>query len=386
MFMEKSSLAVIIAAVVIVAAVGGFVILNQNDGGDDGPETVTDVRGRVVTLPEQVDKIVCLQAGAVRLAAYLDAGDMIVGVDSFDAKASGPKPFFNHATYRLAVDTSRAVPMETETVVQDGTMYNIGGPENYKAIQKTGADLILCSEPEKAKLDTIQLQTGIPVVGIAADGDITVQDQAFKDNLRIAGKALNKEARAEALIEGADKILNDLKEKAGRIAAADMPLCYVGGMLYMMQGGLYMTTGNYLSFDLAGAKNVMPDTNHGDPYMTQVKVVAASNAQYIFVDSIKCGASQEEYVADQSTLSALPAVEDGNIYSLYSYKFYGTNWESELMNAYYIGHVLHPEVYGNDAECKAQINSILELFYPDSAIDANYLAYKQSPGAGELNW
>ena len=384
--MDRSSLALIVALVVTVAAVGGFVVLSQDDGDDEGPLTVTDMRGRTVTLPDEVNKVVCLQAGSVRLAAYLGAGDMIVGVDAMDGKTKGPMPFFNHATYRLAVDTSKAIELTDGVTVEDGKMYNVGSAENYKAIQRTNADVILCSEPDRSKLDTLQQQTQIPVVGIHAEGSITVEDEEFSQNLLLAGQVLGKENRALELVSGVDGMLKDLNALKAQVGESEKPGCYVGGMLYMMQGGLYMTTGNYLSFDLAGAKNVMADTNNGNPYMTESKTLAKTDADFIFVDSIKCGASQSEFDQDLSTFSALPAVTDGNIHSLYSYKFYGTNWEAELMNAFYIGHLLHPEIYGDGTECRANVDSVLELFYPDQGIDAEKLASMQGPGAGQLAW
>lgn len=384
--MEKSTLALLAALVVVVAAVGGAVVLMQDDDNDDGPNTVTDVRGRVVTLPDEVNRIVCLQAGAARLAVYLDAGDMIVGVDAMDAKVNGPKPLFEHATYRLVVDTSKAIEMTPATVVEDGKMYNVGGPENYKAIQMTQADIILCTEPEKAKLDTLQMQTGIPVVGLHAEGNLHVNDSELTENLRVGGKAVGKEARAEQLIQGIQDTVHDLEQKCSKVATDTKQGCYVGGMVSGMQGGFFRTTGNYYAFDLGGARNVMPDNGTGNPYDTDVKTVASSGAQYIFVDSIKSVPSQNQFNEQVAQFTNLPAIEDDNIYSLYTYKFYGTNWESELLNAYYVGHVLHPEVYGGDAEFKQSINDVLDLFFPDSGLNFDRMAELQGPGAMKLDW
>ena len=382
--MQKSSLVLIVSAIVLIAAVGGAVVLMQDDG-DDGNNKVTDVRGRTVSLPDEVDKVVCLQAGTVRLVTYLGCEDKIVGVDSMDAKKKGPTPFFYHATYRLAFDSSKAIDMKDDTVVQEGKFYNVGGAENYKAIQKTGGNVIFCSEPEIAKLNAIQTQTGIPVVGVHAEGNITVEDAQFRENLELVGKVMGCEARAKALADGAAAMAADLRDKAAGIPKADRPDCFIGGIMFMMESSFYMTTGNFLPFDMGGAHNVMPFKN-GTPWPTEVNELAASGADYIFVDSMKIQQSKNKFLEDRATLTGLPAVDEDRIYSLYAYKFYGTNWETELMNAYYIGSLLHPEVYGNMAQAEININLVLDLFYPDHDLTADLLNEKQGPGAVKLDW
>ena len=80
----------------------------------------------------------------------------------------------------------------------------------------------------------------------------------------------------------------------------------------------------------------------------------------------------------------MDAVKNNNMYSTLVYKYYGTNWESELMNAYYIGSILDPEIYNFNIEEKC--NEILSLFYPGSDIDYQKVMEKQSPGYSQLDW
>ncbi len=363
--MDSKVLAVAVIAIVLAAGIGVWYM----SGGDDrgGDETVTDALGRTVSVPENADKVVCLSAGSSRLVCYLGAYDRIVGVDDQDSGAIGSPANYHMATYRVAYDFSRIT--------------NVGSEENFRGIISTGANLIVTSLTDKTQVDTLQLNTGIPVIAVTAAGNIDVDDEGFDSNLRILGKALGLESRAEELIKGKDAILSELSSY--RSSSVVEPKCYIGGMFYMMKGGLDMTTGNYAPFDYVGAGNSMPDANSGNPYLTSIKEIASSGAELMFVDSMTLSGSKATFEQNRNVLSALPAVSDGLLYSTLVYKYYGTNWEAELMNAYFIGSVIDPPVFDYDVAEKA--NMILDLFYPDSDVDYDTLCGFQT-GYSSLDW
>lgn len=364
---RKAMFAVVAVVVVVVAAVA---VYGLNRGEDDSSEgtTVTDMLGRNVEIPGNVDSIVCLSAGSVRLACYMGAADMIVGIDKMDAMASGSPANYDKATYRLAYN------------IKD--IRNVGGEDSFREIISTGANLIVTSLTDSNQVNTLQQNTGIPTIAVSAAGNIDVDDAEFDRNVQLMGQALGKEARAAELIEGKNtllKELEDLKSKSGADAR-----CYVGGMFYMMTGDLFMTTGNYASFDYTAATNVMPDTNNGNPYTTTARVLADSGAEYIFVDSMTYAASKAQFDENRIILENLGAVRDGNIHSTLVFKYYGTNWEAELINAYYMGSVLDPEVY--DFDFREKVDQILDLFFPGSDLDYGKLMEGQSPGCAKLDW
>ena len=63
--------------------------------------TITDGRGRTVTLPDQVSSVVCVGVGALRYTTYLGAQDLAVGVeqDERDATLSKPFSYFNRELF-----------------------------------------------------------------------------------------------------------------------------------------------------------------------------------------------------------------------------------------------------------------------------------------------
>lgn len=366
---NKTVIIALVVVFIVAAAAVAIVVVNNNNGNNEPTEkTITDARGRTVTVPNSVDKVVCLSAGSVRLVSYVAGVDRIVGIDSMDAKASGSPANYYFATYRCAFDIE--------------SLTNVGSEENQKAIMETGAQVIITSKEDVGVLNTLQEQTGIPVVAVNAEGNVTVSDDTFRQNIRIVSKVMGTEKRGEDLIKGADNILAELNGYASKVTQKDRT--YIGGMFYMMKGGLTMTTGLYLPFTLGGATNAMPDTNKGNPYQTDIKGISESDAKYMFIDCMTNNSSKTMFEENKETLSVLDAVKNGDIYSLFAYKYYGTNWESELYNAYYIGSLLHPDIYKYDVTEK--VNMVLNLFYPDTGLNCAKLTEKQQPGLVKLDW
>lgn len=366
---NKAIAAIAVVAIIIIAAGVWYLYDSGDDGGDDG-NTVTDVLGRTVTILEDVDGIVCLSAGSARLACYMGAYDMIVGIDSMDAMSTGSPANYYMATYRIAYDFSGIT--------------EVGSEENYRAIIDSGAEVVFTSSTDRSTVDTLAERTGLTVVALSAAGNIDVDDEEFDTNLTIMGAVLGLEDRAQELIDGKNAILADLASyKSQSDVTAE---CYVGGMNYMMEGGFYKTTGNYASFDYTNAVNTMPDTDlaAGNPYDTNARELVEAGAEYIFVDVMNFSSSQEAFASDREVLSELEAVQGGNIYSTMVFKYYGTNWEAELINAYYIGSILDPETYDYDFEDK--VNQILDLFFPDSDISYDDIVQYHTNCFQHLDW
>ena len=50
--------------------------------------SVTDSSGRVVAIPDNVNRVICSGSGCLRLLTYLGAHDRIVAVDSIEVRGS----------------------------------------------------------------------------------------------------------------------------------------------------------------------------------------------------------------------------------------------------------------------------------------------------------
>ena len=365
------ALCIFLSAVSGVSGLSAMGAREQSPAAEDA-FVVTDMRGRAVTIPGRVDAIIALGAGSLRLASYLDAVDMVVAVeDQGHGREKTVHDFFHLATYRMARPELRRLP-------------SIGGEANHEGIIAAAPDIVISSTVDVAQLDQLQAVLGIPVFAIDADVELT-DEARFYLQLRTLGAVLGREERAEILIAGIDAVMKDLAARAAR--TTEQKRAYAGGMMFFGPADILRTTGDYLPFDRAGAKNVMPTNPAGNrqPYMTSVEDVAAAAPDYAFIDAANINLSRSGFMTNRKVLEEqVPAFRNREVYSSLVYKYYGTNWENQVINAYFVGGVLYPDAY-KDVSFTRKAEEIWKLFF---AVPLDYQSVTdfQRTGPGRVDW
>jgi len=351
---------------------GLFAAPQQEEPAAEESFTVTDMRGRSVTIPGTVNSVIALEAGSLRLVSYLDAADKIIAVeDAGHGREKSPYGFFSLATYRTAFPGLRELP-------------SIGSAENHEGIIAADPDLIISSTIDVSQLDQLQNTLGIPVFAVNVDVELYDTD-LFYDQLHMLGRILGKEARAEELTSGIQAALADIEERAAKVETAER--AYAGGMMFFGPADLLRTTGDYLPFDLTGAENVMPTNPAGNlqPYMTSLEDLIAAAPDYIFIDAANIKLSESGFTENRKVLEEqVPAFRNQDVYTTFVYKYYGTNWENQLINVYYVGKVLYPELY-TDITIRDKAEEIWDLFFGDS-LDYDAVVEQQKTGPGRVDW
>lgn len=332
----------------------------------------SDMRGREISVPAEINKVIALGAGSLRLISYLDASEKVIAVeDAGHGREKSSYMFFPLATYREAYPELRKLP-------------SIGNAENHEGIIAAAPDLIISSTIDKSQLDQLQSVLGIPVFAVNVDVELYDTDLFYKQ-LNSLGTILGKEERAEALIKGISAVMNDLKKRAEKVKTPQQ--AYAGGMMYFGPADLLRTTGDYLPFDLTGTKNVMPSnpTGNRQPYMTSLEDLIVAKPEYVFVDAANVKLSQSGFESNRKVLEEqVPAFRNQNVYSTLVYKYYGTNWENQLINVYFAGSVLYPELY-SDISQETKAEEIWRLFF-NRDLDYNRIADQQKAGLAKVNW
>ncbi|MGH0052468.1 MAG: ABC transporter substrate-binding protein [Sphaerochaetaceae bacterium] len=334
--------------------------------------TITDMRGRTVTIPDTVDSVVALGAGSLRLVSYLDAADMVIAVeDAGHGREKTPYDFFNLATYRMAFPELRELP-------------SIGSAENHEGIIAAAPDLIITSTIDTSQLDQLQEILDIPVFAVNVDVELYDTD-LFYDQLHKLGTILGKEERAETLIDGIQAALDDIKTRSEEVATPKR--AYAGGMMYYGPANLLRTTGDYLPFDLTGAENVMPTnpTGNAQPYMTSLEDLIAASPDYVFIDAANVNLSKSGFEDNQAVLEEqIPAFMNHEVYTTFVYKYYGTNWENQLINVYFIGKTLYPEQY-EDIILQEKAEELWDLFF-EVPLDYATVCEQQKASPERVDW
>ena len=361
-------------SLLLLSIVPGLFAMAQQEEPQTTPATitVTDTRGRSVTVPSEIDGIVALGAGSLRLVSYLGAADKVVAVeDAGHGREKSEYGFFPLATYRLAYPELRELP-------------SIGSAENHEGIIAAAPDLVISSAVDTAQLDQLQNVLGIPVYG--ADVDVELYDtDIFYNELKTLGKLLGAEARADTLVDGIEAALTDLNSRAK--AVEEPKRAYAGGMMYYGPADLLRTTGDYLPFDLTGTENTMPTNPAGNrqPYMTSLEDLSAAAPDYVFIDAANENLSKDGFMTNRNVLEEqVPAFASEEVYTTLVYKYYGTNWDNHLINIYYAGTVLYPGLY-SDISISDKAEEIWKLFF-NVSLDYDEVLAQQKTGPGKVNW
>lgn len=120
--------------------------------------SVVDQLGRTVTLPQKVQRIIPL-GGATRFVVYLQAFDLVVGVEAMENR----QPSSAGRPYNLAIRKQA----ERLPVVAEGRQK----PVNAEAIMALRPDLLITAEADRGQADLLNRITGVPVLALDYGGD-----------------------------------------------------------------------------------------------------------------------------------------------------------------------------------------------------------------------
>ena len=296
---------------------------------EEGTRTITDSTGRTVTIPETVESIVCVNVGALRYTCYMQAQDLVVGVEDYEQEPTMSR-LYNYVNF----DQFSSLPV----IGSNGEHY----PE---AIISANPDVIIMSAAESKDADDLQDKTGIPVV-VVPGSDTTLDDNAY-ETIRLMGEVYGKEDRAEELTNYLDSVKADLETRTVDIPDADKPTVYVGGVSFKGHHGFEGTEANYGPFVLIHANNLADTTGQSGAFDIDTEQVLAWDPDVIFLDFNGMALINEDYAKNPDFYQGLTAVREGRVYSQISFRSSASNLETALADAYYAATILYPEQFAD---------------------------------------
>lgn len=346
--MAKKSVAV--AVVVAVVLISAFAVVFWSPSGNpsqqSGTQQVIDMTGRNVTVTNNVQSIVAVNAGALRLVTYVGASDMVCGVEEVESDLAG-RP------YAMAHPEYAALPVI-------GPQFG-GDPE---LIAAQNPDVVFTTDTVVSNLDALQNQLGIPVIGIVYGGlDTPELAQTFYDGLTLIGKVLHKEARATEVINYVSGLINDLNERTSGIPDSEKMSVYVGGLSSRGAHGFTSTGAYYAPFTLTNSKNVITPAmaqNSTSVVNIDVEVLPGLNPDIIFIDYGGLSICQEDVQNHLDVYESLDAITNDYTYGVMPYNWYHLNYDVVLTDAYYIGTILYPNQFA-DIDPVQKANEIYEF-------------------------
>lgn len=347
------------------------------DGPGDGTITITDSAGREVVVPDNPDRIAVSGSGSSRYFAYLNVTDRIAAIDYQDSN--------------LLAYTSEARPyMIAHPEIKDlpvlGTAKGVVDAERLLAVNPDILFMAGYSDTVIQTANEIQEKTGIPVV-LFYSGDYVTNADNVAESLRLIGEILHVEPRVEEVITYFADTRADLENRVACVTEENKPTVYVGGIAYSGAHGLDGTDPTYYPFTVLAAKNVASgmSTLASTGYAaTSKEMILEWDADILFVDlgtlSAAGGGAIYELQNDPS-YQELTAVKTGEVYAVNPHTSMGTNHETSMANAYYIGTIIYPEQFADiDPATKAdEIYTFIDgaPVYEQLRANMNNLSYQK---------
>jgi iron complex transport system substrate-binding protein len=304
--------------------------------------SITDALGRKVEIPDKITHLICSGSGCPRLLTYLQAQEMLVGVDEGETR----KRIFDARPYAFANPWLKNLPM---TGMQ-------GGRDNPEVILtlEPQPQVILRTFPA-AGYDPAELQqkTGIPVVTMEYGGLLPDKRPDMYQALRIMGDVTGRQERAEQVIAFFEEQLEFLEETAARVSRENQPSAYIGGIAYSGAHGFQSTEPDYPPFSLLKVLN-SAGLSERLMHKTSNAVVAKEkildwDPDYLFLDlstlQMREDANGLSELKTDPGYQTLSAVINGNVYGVLPYNWCTKNYGSILADCYFIGKLLYPELF-----------------------------------------
>ena len=290
------------------------------------------------------ERVIAIGPGALRIVAYLDAIDKIVGVENIEIKYPKSRPY-SVAYY----DKLKELPVIGE-----------GGPDkipDFERIIKLNPDLILIGSSNNEVIETIRDKTKVEVISIDYGGLGGFNLDKFKEVILKASKLLGKEERGNYLLKRVDFYISDIKRRVKNVKFDKK--VYVGGIGFKGSHGIISTIPSYQPFEFLGIKNSV-ESNLPHIFTTKEKILSI-NPDYIFIDKGGFQIIANDILNDYDYYKMLKAFKEKNIYITLPYNYYTTNIEIVFVNTYFIGKVLFKKEF-KDIDIMKKCGEILKDF------------------------
>lgn len=308
---------------------------------DNGLRIITDATGRQVEIPQVVQSIVCVNVGPLRFTTYMQATDLVIGVEQNEIEPRITKPFsyINNPLF------------STLPVMGDnGTTYD-------EEIIKLNPDVVMAAV-DKDTADNLQNKLGIPVVTIPLIDNMF--DSKCYQTLALMGEVYGRQERANELIAYIKGLEEDLTRRTKDIPEEEKPTVYAGGISFKGAHGFDGTEANYSPFVAIGAKNLADLTGQTGAFNIDLEQVLQWDPDIIFLDFNGMALINEDYAANPDYYNSLTAIKEGRLYSQISFRTNAVNAELALADAYYAGKVIFPQQFA-DVDPAAKADEIFEM-------------------------
>ncbi len=323
---------------------------NETAQEEASTRIIVDSMGREVEIPKKVESIVCTGVGALRYSCYMEAQDLVIGVEDYETKP-GMSRLYNYVNF----DKFKDLPI-----------IGTNGEPNVEEIINVNPQVIVMSSYASVDADELQNKCGIPVV-VVPGSDTTLDDKAY-ETIRIMGELYGKENRAQELTAYLKDLANDLHTRTADIPDEEKPSVYVCGVSFKGAHGFEGTEAYYGPFELIHAKNLANETDQKGAFDIDLEQVLSWDPEIIFIDFNGMQLIKEDYANNPDYYNSLTAVKEGKVYSQISFRSSASNLETALVDAYYAACIMYPQQFA-DVDLESKVGEIFNMLLSSNPYD-----------------
>ena len=345
--------------------------------------TVTDMIGRQVKIvPGSYKRVVCIGAGALRLYSAIGDPALLCGVEDIDNTTLSERPKMFDAVAR-------------PYVLAFGDVFNtlpscgVGGPMAQTAeaekILSCAPDIVISEFEDVEKEDALQAQLGVPVITLKT-GSKGVFDDAFAGSVKLLGQIFGQEEKAAVLVDFIQAEAAEITGRTAGIPEENKPSVYVCGLGNWGTTDHLMTAEKYVSFEIAGVKNVISGLGIEGvgPIEEEKFAELGENMDIIIMDAAAVKNIKPLYQEDPTMFDTCKAWQNGEVYLEMAYNAYYTNFEIALINTWFIAKTVYPEAFA-DIDMTAKTNEVTKMFYGMELADEIFACPSSFGGYGKID-
>ena len=242
----------------------------------------------------------------------------------------------------------------------------VGGPMAQAAeaekILSCDPDIVISEFEDVEKAAALEEQLGVPVITLST-GSKGVFDEKFYGSMELLGKVFGKEDKAAALVQYVKDEEAAITARVKDIPDSEKPGVYVCGLGNWGTTDHLMTAENYISFEVAGVRNAVSGLGiQGIGPIEEEKFVELGEKMDIMIlDAAAVKNIKPMFAEDPTMFDTCKAWQNGEVYLEMAYNAYYTNYETALINTWFIAKTVYPESFA-DVDMTAKTNEVTEKF------------------------
>ncbi len=342
---------------------------SQEEAKSGESYTVVDITGREVSFDKVPEKVIALGHGTLKFYTYVAGPDKLIGIE--EAEKTG------HTVTGQSIHYAYPKLRELPTIGKGGAKFE----PDYELLKYSEPDVIFIAyENTKEELDELQSKLEIPVVGLGAGMNGKIFEEDTYNTFEIIGKVMKMEERSEKINSFLKEVQEDLAKRGGDIS--ESPKTYIGGCSYRGAQGILSTRTHLDLFDAPKVYNVMDELTEEKNAIIDKEKLVEINPELILLDLSGKELLDEDMQADPNFYKSLDAFKNKKAYYIMPYFTYGMNFDTALLDMYYMGSLAHPDKF-SDVDIAAKAAEIYTVFvgkdvyndllgtYPESFKESN---------------